>query len=74
MRFAPLLIMDKRLLTVPQLMFIIGTRAALAAGVGMLASRRLSDRGRKKAGLTLAAIGVATTIPAARIMFRSRAR
>jgi hypothetical protein len=25
-------------------MFIIGTRAALAAGVGMLASRRLSDR------------------------------
>lgn len=64
--------MKKRLLSIPQLMFVVGTRGALGAGVALLASRRLSDRKRRAAGLTLALLGAATTIPAARIVARAR--
>jgi hypothetical protein len=53
-------------LNFPQLLFIIGTRAALGAGVALLASRRMSDAARRKAGTTLALIGAVSTIPAAR--------
>ncbi|HEV2721186.1 MAG TPA: hypothetical protein VG323_14280 [Thermoanaerobaculia bacterium] len=53
-------------------MFIVGTRAALGAGVALLASRRMSERKRKAAGLTLALVGAATTIPAARIVATAR--
>jgi hypothetical protein len=60
--------MKKRLLSIPQLLFIAGTRAALGAGVALLASSRLSSRKRRAAGLTLALVGAATTIPAARIV------
>jgi len=60
--------MKKRLITIPQLMFVAGTRAALGAGVALLAGRRLSDRKRRAAGITLALVGVATTIPAARMI------
>jgi len=60
--------MKKRLLSVPQLMFVVATRAALGAGVGLLAGSRLSDRKRRTAGLTLALVGAATTIPAVRIV------
>jgi hypothetical protein len=57
--------MRKHKLTTPELMFIIGTRAALGAGIGLLAGMRLKRA--RAAGLTLALIGAATTIPAARI-------
>jgi len=60
--------MKKRLLSIPQLMFVAGTRGALGAGVALLASRNLSDRKRRAAGLALALVGVATTIPAARMV------
>jgi MFS family permease len=60
--------MKKRLLSIPQLMFVVSTRAALGAGVALLASGRLSDRKRRRAGLTLALVGAATTIPALRIV------
>lgn len=60
--------MKKRLLSVPQLLFVVGTRAVLGAGVALLASGRLSERKRRATGLTLALVGVATTIPAARIV------
>jgi hypothetical protein len=60
--------MKKRLLSIPQLMFVVGTRALLGAGVALLASGHLSERKRRVTGLTLALIGVATTIPAARIV------
>jgi len=59
--------MKKRALTTPQLMFIIATRAALAAGVSLIASRRLKQSTRIKTGAALAGLGVATTIPAARL-------
>jgi hypothetical protein len=64
--------MKKRLLSVPQLLFIVGTRMALGAGVALLAGGRLSARKRRTAGLTLALVGAATTIPAARIVATSR--
>src|SRR5207253_3090529 len=65
--------MKKRLLSVPQLLFIAGTRAVLGAGVALFASRRLSERKRRTAGVALALVGAATTIPAARMVVSSRA-
>jgi len=64
--------MNKRLLSIPQLFFIVATRAALGAGVALLASAKMSDRKRRVAGLTLAAVGAASTIPAARIVAMGR--
>jgi hypothetical protein len=48
----------------PALAFVIVTRAALAAGVGLLVSSRLTTRQRRTAGAALVGIGVVTTIPA----------
>jgi len=56
-------------LTFPELMFVIGTRAALGAGVALLLSNRLSKRQRKTAGKVLVATGAITTIPAAFAVF-----
>ena len=64
--------MKKKSLTVPELMFVIATRAALAAGVALLISGRLNDSARRAAGLSLMGIGVVTTIPAAKIAFRRK--
>ena len=64
--------MKKRSITVPELMFIIGTRAALAAGVALLASGRLKSSTRRAAGLALVGVGGVTTVPAARIFFRRK--
>ncbi len=52
-------------LSVPQLAFIIITRAALAAGVGMLLASGLRRRRRRQIGRVLLATGGLTTIPAA---------
>jgi hypothetical protein len=53
----------------PNLAFVIGTRAALAAGVALLAGGRLRSEQRRWIGLSLIAVGAATTIPAARWVF-----
>ena len=63
--------MKERLLTTPQLLFVVGTRAALGAGVALLASSSLTDRARRRAGLTLALAGIATTILAAKLVVES---
>jgi len=63
--------MAKHTLSTPQLMFVVATRAMLGAGIGLLAGTRLMNRA-KRAGLTLALIGAATTIPAARIALSSK--
>ncbi len=63
--------MQDRLLSMPELMFIIGTRAMLGAGIALLASRHMSDRGRLAAGLTLTAIGAISTVPAVRIVAKA---
>ena len=62
--------MRKHRLTAPQIGFLIGTRAALAAGVGLLLSGKLSRDARRRIGAGLVAIGALTTFPAARILLR----
>jgi hypothetical protein len=64
--------MKARILTVPELAFIAGTRGALGAGVGLLLSKKLSDAQRRAAGWALVALGIATTIPAAMAVFGNR--
>ena len=64
-------LMTKVLLNLPTLGFIVGTRAALGVGIGLLLSERLPVQRRRAIGLTLIAIGAATTVPAARSVIRS---
>ena len=54
--------------------FVVGTRVALAAGLGLLLSSRIPEARRRVIGLTLVSIGAATTIPAAMAVFRGRRR
>jgi hypothetical protein len=44
--------------------FIVGTRAMLAAGAGLLLAERLPPLQRRAVGAALVAVGVVTTIPA----------
>jgi hypothetical protein len=61
----------KRLdLSFPEFGFIVATRAALGAGIGLLAAERLRSRNRHRLGAALLAIGVLTTIPAAFLLLR----
>ena len=63
--------MEDRPLNMPKLLFIIGTRAMLGAGVALLVSRRMTERARFRVGVTLALIGAITTIPAARLVMHA---
>jgi len=56
----------------PRLGFIVATRAALAFGVGLLASERIPAARRRRIGLALIALGAATTIPAILTLRRNR--
>jgi hypothetical protein len=60
--------MKKHRLTTRQVAFIVGTRAALAGGIGLLVAAKLPDRARRAVAMGLVAVGVATTIPAARTL------
>ena len=60
-------------LSPPLLGFVIGTRAALAFGLGLLLADRIPAPRRRALGLTLVAIGAATTIPAAMSVYGRRA-
>jgi hypothetical protein len=57
--------MRKVVLNLPTFGFVLLTRAALAAGVGLLVSDKLPPGRRRGIGATLLAIGAITTIPAA---------
>lgn len=59
-------------LNVPTLAFIVSTRALLAAGVALLAAEHLPVERRRTIGATLAAVGVATTLPALFAIVRGR--
>ena len=56
--------MNRVLLEVPTLAFIVVTRAALGVGVGLLLSSRIPESRRRAAGMALLAVGAATTVPA----------
>ncbi len=64
--------MHTKTLTLPELGFIIATRAALGAGVALLIGDKLSASARRAVGFTLAGIGAVTTIPAAMVLFGKR--
>jgi hypothetical protein len=61
-------------LTLPTFGFIVGTRAALGVGIGLLLSERLPAQRRRAIGAALIAIGAASTVPAARSVIRSLQR
>jgi hypothetical protein len=50
-------------ITLPELMLVAGTRAALGAGLGLLLANRLSEDQRRGAGWTLFLVGALTTVP-----------
>ena len=66
--------MKNIVLSPPTFAFIVGTRVALAAGIGLLVSTKLPDGRRRAIGAALAAFGVMTTIPAAISVFRGLRR
>ena len=49
----------------PTLIFLVATRAALAAGVGMLLAAKIPESKRRAVAGTLVALGALSTIPAA---------
>ena len=63
--------MKSVVLSLPTFAFVIGTRAALAAGVGLLLADKLPAARRRSIGAALVAIGAATTVPAALSVGRS---
>jgi hypothetical protein len=55
--------MMQRIVTVPDIILIAGTRVALGIGIGLLLSRKLREGVREGAGWALFAVGALTTIP-----------
>jgi hypothetical protein len=52
-------------ITLPELILVAGTRAALGAGLGLLLADRLDADQRRAVGWTLFLVGALTTIPLA---------
>ena len=59
-------------LSLPEFGFIVATRAALGAGIGLLTTGRLCRSTRQRVGAALLAVGALTTIPAAFLLFGRR--
>ena len=57
--------MRESTLTIPEIVLIGGTRAALGAGLALLLADRLEPKQRRAVGWTLFLVGVATTLPLA---------
>lgn len=55
--------MRERILTLPEIGLIAGTRAALGAGIALLVSDCLNRDQRKAAGWVLLGVGIVTTVP-----------
>ena len=66
--------MKNMMLNVPTLAFIVGTRALLGAGAGLLLASRLANTRRQRIGAALVAIGVGTTLPAVLALRRGSRR
>jgi multisubunit Na+/H+ antiporter MnhB subunit len=64
--------MRQILLTIPEVAFIAGTRGALGAGLGLLASGRMTQSRRRAIGWGLLAFGALATIPAAKRVLGQR--
>lgn len=55
--------MTERILTIPEILLIGGTRVALGVGLGLLIADKVGRDTRKGAGWSLLAVGVLSTIP-----------
>jgi hypothetical protein len=66
--------MHRLWLTFPEVAFIAATRGALGFGAGLLLSGKFSELRRRRVGIGLLALGIATTVPAARNLFGARQR
>jgi hypothetical protein len=55
--------MRERVLTIPEIALIAGTRVALGAGLGLLLADKLSENTRKGAAWSLLIVGALTTVP-----------
>jgi hypothetical protein len=64
----------ERILSGKKIALLSGTRVALGIGIGLLLSRRLSNRRKKAIGLALTSAGALSTIPLAIVIVRSRFR
>lgn len=64
--------MHKVELRLPELLFITATRGALGVGVGLLMADKLDRAQRHRLGRALLAVGVLSTMPAARLVFGRR--
>lgn len=65
--------MRERLLTIPEIILIAGTRVSLGAGLGLLLANKLNGRTRRGAGWALLTVGALTTIPlAAHVLTKGR--
>ena len=64
--------MKKLVLNFPTFGFVVGTRALLGVGIGLLLSERLPADRRRHLAVTLISIGIATTVPALIALRRGR--
>jgi hypothetical protein len=65
--------MTERLVTIPEIVLIAGTRVVLGLGLGLLLADRLTEEQRRAAGWALFAVGALSTIPlAAEVLGRER--
>ena len=55
--------MSQRAMTIPEIMLIAGTRAALGAGIGLLVGEKLNRDTRRGAAYALLLVGILSTIP-----------
>jgi len=63
--------MKNLLFSAPTFGFIVGTRVALAFGLGLLVAEKLEPRRRRSVGLSLVGLGALTTVPAAAALARA---
>lgn len=56
-------------LALPEFGFVVATRAALGAGLGLLATRALGRQTRQRIGAALLTVGALTTLPALFLIF-----
>jgi len=61
--------MKTHTLTTPELLFVIGTRAMIAAGIALLVSPKLRGSQRKAVAWTLLTIGAVTTPHVVKTLF-----
>src|SRR4051794_22877209 len=57
------ILMKQKMMGMPELILIAGTRVALGAGIGLLIGNKLDRNQRTAAGFALFAVGVLSTIP-----------